>query len=155
MPKSSSAGLLTLLGLLLAHPAAAHDELASLDLAAYRGRVVYLDFWASWCAPCRASFPFMDTLQREERARGLVVIAVNVDTERRLATEFLTETPVDFGIVFDPAGKLAEEWKLAGMPTTVLIGRDGKPRSQRVGFRRADERSLRDAIERLLAEASP
>jgi cytochrome c biogenesis protein CcmG/thiol:disulfide interchange protein DsbE len=155
MPARSYAVLLTLMASLLASPAAAFEELATVDLAAYRGQVVYLDFWASWCAPCRTSFPFMDALQRENRARGLVVIAVNVDTERKLAADFLAETPVDFDIVFDPGGELAEEWHLEGMPTTVLIGRDGKPRSQRVGFRRADEDSLRGTVARLLAESPP
>ncbi len=136
-------------------PALAHEELPTLDLAAYRGKVVYLDFWASWCRPCRDSFPFMDALQRREAERGLVVIAVNVDTERRLASEFLAETPVGFKIVYDPAGALAEQWKLEGMPTTVLIGRDGVARSQRVGFRHADETAVRDEVERLLSEGPP
>jgi thiol-disulfide isomerase/thioredoxin len=151
----TSFALSALLAVLLACPASAHEDLASFDLSAYRGQVVYLDFWASWCAPCRESFPFMDALQREHRSRGLVVIAVNVDTEPRLAAEFLAETAVDFKVAYDPAGKLAERWNLEGMPTTVLIGRDGEPRSQRVGFRRADEKAVREAVLRLLAEEVP
>jgi thiol-disulfide isomerase/thioredoxin len=138
--------------LLLAPPLGAHEDLAALDLATYRGQVVYLDFWASWCEPCRSSFPFMDTLQRRYGSQGLVVIAVNVDTERRLATSFLTETPVGFKIVYDPAGKLAEEWQLQGMPTTVLIGRDGKPLPQHVGFRKLDQAPLEATVVRLLSE---
>ena len=79
------AGAVGSLALLLTFtPAEAHQELPSLDLEAYRGKVVYLDFWASWCAPCRESFPFMDALERELEGRGLVVIAINVDTERAL-----------------------------------------------------------------------
>jgi thiol-disulfide isomerase/thioredoxin len=144
-----------LLAGLLASPARTHENLAALDLDAYRGKVVYLDFWASWCPPCRESFPFMDALERDLGSRGLVVIAVNVDTERRRADQFLAERPVGFKIAYDPAGKLAEHWRLEGMPTTVLIGRDGRPRSQRVGFRRADETAVRDAVMRLLAEEAP
>ena len=148
-------GTLTLFAALLVPPAAAHEELPALDLAAFRGKVVYLDFWASWCQPCRQSFPFMDALEREYGTEGLVVIAVNVDTERRLAAEFLAEHPVSFRIVYDPAGKLAEEWKLEGMPTTVLIGRDGQARSRQVGFRQVDQETLRIAAIRLLAEKTP
>ena len=144
-----------LLAALATGPVPAHEDLASLDLTAYRGKVIYLDFWASWCDPCRESFPFMDRIQREWGGRGLVVIAVNVDTERRLAADFLAATPVDFSIAYDPEGKLAEQWKLEGMPTTVLIGRDGTARSQRVGFRHADETSVREAVARLLAEEAP
>lgn len=148
-------GHLALLAALLATSSAAHEELAALDLAAYSGKVVYLDFWASWCQPCRQSFPFMDALEREYGPQGLVVIAVNVDTERRLAAEFLAENPVSFKIAYDPAGKLAEEWKLEGMPTTVLIGRDGKTRSRQVGFRKIDQETLRTTAARLLAEETP
>lgn len=145
-------GLTFLFAGLLAGQGRAHEDLATLDLEAYRGKVVYLDFWASWCAPCRKSFPFMDELERDLGGRGLVVIAVNVDTQRRLADQFLADTPVRFKVVYDPGGKLAEEWRLEGMPTTVLIGRDGRPRSQRVGFRWSDAKSVREAVERLLTE---
>jgi thiol-disulfide isomerase/thioredoxin len=144
-----------LLAGLLASPARTHESLDALDLDSYRGKVVYLDFWASWCRPCRESFPFMDALERDLGPRGLVVIAVNVDTEQRRADQFLAERPVGFKIAYDPAGKLAEHWRLEGMPTTVLIGRDGRPRSQRVGFRHADETAVRDAVMRLLAEEAP
>lgn len=140
---------------LLGPPAAAYEELAALDLSAYAGQVVYLDFWASWCQPCRASFPYMDGLQAEHGKRGLVVIAVNVDTDRRLAEEFLAETPVGFRIAFDPAGKLAEQWRLEGMPTTVLIARDGKTRFRQSGFRKADEAKLQSRIAQLLDEEAP
>ena len=141
--------------LLLGSPAAAYEELAALDLSVYAGQVVYLDFWASWCQPCRASFPYMDSLQAEHGQRGLVVVAVNVDTDRRLAEEFLAETPVGFRIAFDPAGKLAGQWQLEGMPTTVLIGRDGKTRFRQSGFRKADEAKLQTRVVQLLDEEAP
>ncbi len=152
MRARSSIGVVTLLAALLTSSAAAHENLEHLDLEAYRGKVVYLDFWASWCVPCRESFPFMDQLERDLGSQGLVVVAINVDTERRLADQFLAETPVHFKIFYDPAGALAEQWKVEGMPTTVLIGRDGRPRSQRVGFRRSEAKSVRAAVDLLLAE---
>lgn len=146
-------GLLIAAALALATgPVAAHEDLAQLDLEAYKGKVVYLDFWASWCAPCRRSFPWLDSLDRAHGAAGFVVIAVNVDTDRTLATGFLKEVPVGFKVAYDPKGELAARWQLLGMPSSFLIDRSGKVRSAHQGFRKGDE-ALREAeITRLLAE---
>lgn len=116
----------------LAAPAHASDE---LDLAAYQGKVVYLDFWASWCAPCRRSFPWLNEMRAKYAEHGFVVLAVNVDAERELAEEFLRETPAEFEIIYDPEGKIAEKWGLMGMPSSFIIGRDGEVASSHVGFR--------------------
>ena len=89
-----------------------------LELAQFKGQVVYLDFWASWCAPCRESFPWMNRLQNELGHDGLVVIAVNVDRERADADRFLREHPAHFRIVYDPDGLLAEKFGVRGMPTS-------------------------------------
>lgn len=138
--------------LALAGGATAHEDLAQLDLAAYKGKVVYLDFWASWCTPCRRSFPWLDALDRKHRADGFVVIAVNVDTDRALAAGFLEEVPVGFKVAYDPKGELAAQWRLLGMPSSFLIDRSGKVRSSHQGFRKGDE-ALREAeIAKLLAE---
>lgn len=140
-----------LLGL-AAPTAAAHEDLVALDLAQYKGKVVYLDFWASWCAPCRRSFPWLDALERKHGAEGFVVIAVNVDTERALAAGFLEQVPVGFKVAYDPKGELAARWQLLGMPSSFLIDRSGKVRSTHQGFRKGDE-ALREAeIVKLLAE---
>src|SRR5450631_1845011 len=96
---------------------------AGLDLHAYRGKVVYLDFWASWCGPCRQSFPWLADLLRERESQDLVVIGVNVDKDRALAERFLGETPAAFPIVYDPEGAIASAYKVAGMPTAILIDR--------------------------------
>ena len=90
---------------------------ADLDLSAYRGKVVYVDFWASWCGPCKQSFPWLDGLVREYGAQNFVVIGVNVDKDRNKAERFLTDTPADFPILYDPKGELATAYKVAGMPT--------------------------------------
>jgi thiol-disulfide isomerase/thioredoxin len=87
-----------------------------LDLHAYRGKVVYLDFWASWCGPCRESFPWLAGLLRERASQDLVVIGVNVDKDRALAERFLGETPAAFSIVYDPEGEIASAYKVAGRP---------------------------------------
>jgi cytochrome c biogenesis protein CcmG/thiol:disulfide interchange protein DsbE len=105
-----------------------------LDLSAYKGKVVYLDFWASWCVPCRLSFPFMAELQQTYGARGLVVVAVDVDRNRAAADEFLKQMPPAFRIVYDPAGRIAGQYDFKDMPTTVLVGRDGKNHFVHSGF---------------------
>lgn len=134
----------------LLSPSARSDSL--LDLAAYKGKVVYLDFWASWCAPCRKSFPWMDALQSANLAKGLVVIGVNVDQEHELAERFLDQMSPQFRIVFDPRGTLAELYKVSGMPTSFLIDRHGTVRFKHQGFREEREAQLDAEIGALLAE---
>ncbi len=123
------------------------DDLPSPDL---KGKIVYLDFWASWCGPCRQSFPWMNELQRELGARGLVVVAVNVDHERADANRFLASYPAEFRVLFDPEGKLAERYKVGGMPTSFLIGRDGKIVSTHAGFKQKDADALAATVRRVV-----
>lgn len=127
----------------------------TLDLEAYRGKVVYVDFWASWCGPCRQSFPWMDKLQRAHEKDGLVIIAVNVDQERKLADAFVKDFSPSFRIIHDPAGKLAEAFKVAGMPSAYIIGRDGKPRFRHIGFHKEKIGQYEDEIKSLLNEKNP
>jgi cytochrome c biogenesis protein CcmG, thiol:disulfide interchange protein DsbE len=126
----------------------------SLDLAPYRGKVVYLDFWASWCTPCRRSFPWLDNLVRQLSAQDLVVIGVNVDQSRNLAEQFLNETPAHFPIVYDPRGDLATAYKIVGMPSAVLIDRTGRVRFQHVGFSEKTKDEYEAHVHELLAETS-
>ena len=125
---------------------------AVLDLTALRGQVVFLDFWASWCGPCKKSFPWLTEQQVRYQDKGFVVVAVNVDRDRRAAEHFLEDTPHRFRIVYDPEGKLAKEYDLKGMPSSFLFGRDGKRRFDHVGFRDADKAKLEEQIATLLAE---
>ncbi len=155
--RNSSKRLLTVLGavtlLLLAVASASafaanSDDL--LDLAQFKGQVVYLDFWASWCAPCRESFPWMNRLQGELGHDGLVVIAVNVDRERADAGRFLREHPAQFRIVYDPDGLLPEKFGVLGMPTSFLIDRNGHVQSRHEGFLLRDRDVLRQQIRALV-----
>ena len=114
-----------------------------VDFAALKGKVVYLDFWASWCVPCRQSFPWMTELERKLEKDGFVVVAVNLDQERADAERFLSEFHPAFRVAFDPKGSLAEHYHVSGMPTSVLIGRDGRTLTVHQGFRSKD----RDALE--------
>ena len=111
-----------------------HAATPMFDLSQYRGKVVYLDFWASWCKPCRQSFSWMNAMQQKYSADGLVIVAVNVDEQRSDADEFLREMPASFAIVYDPEGKLAEQYALIGMPSSFLIGKDGTVIQKHEGF---------------------
>jgi len=123
-----------------------------VSLQSLRGKVVYLDFWASWCAPCRQSFPWMQEMQSRYGERGLVVVAVNVDREHAEASRFLTETPVTFVIGYDPEGNAARTMQIKGMPSSFLIGRDGSIVSRHIGFRESDRKPRETEIQALLAQ---
>lgn len=122
----------------------------SLDLASFRGKVVYLDFWASWCAPCRESFPWMNRMQGELAADGLVIVAVNVDRERAAAEQFLASHPARFRVVYDPDGKLPEKFGVRVMPTTFILDRQGHVRSRHEGFLLKNRDSLAQEVRALV-----
>lgn len=122
--------LLALAAFGMALPASA----GSLDVTQYQGKVVYVDFWASWCVPCRKSFPWLNELAKKY-PDDLVVVGVNVDHERSAAMKFLEKYPASFPLVYDPEGKIAAQYELQGMPSSVLIGRDGKIAKRHIGFR--------------------
>jgi thiol-disulfide isomerase/thioredoxin len=124
----------------------------SLDLTGLRGRVVYLDFWASWCIPCREAFPWMRDIQIAYKREGLAVIAVNLDHDRADADRFLKRFQPNFDVQFDPQGVFAEQFKVVGMPTSVLIDRRGMVRFTHIGFRAVDRQTRTDEIRQLLAE---
>lgn len=118
----------------------------TLSLQAYRGQVVYLDFWASWCGPCKQSFPFMNAMQRKYADAGLRVVAVNVDQNVADAQGFLRLVPAEFTVALDPGGVWPRQFAIKGMPSNVLIGRDGRTVSTHQGFKKSDEAKLERAI---------
>lgn len=125
---------------------------SSFDPARYAGKVVYLDFWASWCPPCKHSFPWMKELQARHGAAGFEVVAVNLDKRRDSAMTFLREASPNFRIVWDPEGRIAKEHELKGMPTTILFDRQGRPRATHVGYREKERDAVEAEIQRLLEE---
>lgn len=136
----------------LAPTALASDE--PLDLERFKGKVVVIDFWASWCAPCRQSFPWLNEMQAKYRDRGLVVIGVNVDHERAEADRFLERTPADFRIVYDPDGSIAARYQVPGMPSSYVIGRDGQQAGVHIGFRNGLREQREAELERLLSNGA-
>lgn len=116
------------------------------------GKVVLLDFWASWCEPCRHSFPWMAELQRRYADEGLIVVAVNLDQDRRLAEHFLAATPAAFRIEYDPAGTIATQFGVSAMPMSFLIDRTGRVRARHVGFREAQRPEREASLLKLLEE---
>ena len=123
----------------------------TVALDSLRGRVVYLDFWASWCGPCRASFPWLETMQQRYGGQGLTVVAVNLDKDRRAAEGFLKRYTASFPVAFDPAGRTAVAYGVAAMPTSYLIGRDGGILSTHTGFHPARAAELEARIQEALA----
>lgn len=123
-----------------------------LNLSDFRGKVVYLDFFASWCSPCRASFKWLNEAHDRYSDQGLVVLAINVDKEKELAAQFLKENPAKFRVGFDAEGRVAQTYRIKGMPSAYLIDRKGQMRLAHVGYRNKDKDMLDAEVVRLLAE---
>ncbi len=122
----------------------------ALSLSDYRGKVVYLDFWASWCAPCATALPVLDSFRDEFSADEFQVLAINVDSEPANARRFLTRRPVGYPSVTDPDGRLPAQFEIETMPTSFLIDRKGVIRLVHRGFKKSDVDSLRAEIRKLI-----
>jgi cytochrome c biogenesis protein CcmG/thiol:disulfide interchange protein DsbE len=119
---------------------------APIRLADYRGKVVYLDFWASWCQSCRHSLPWMERLHRGHQPAGLEVISVNIDETPADARAFLKRNPVGFPVIEDSQGTIAALYDVQDLPTSFLVDRDGVLLSIHRGFRTADAPRLDAAV---------
>jgi len=121
-------------------------------LEKHEGDVIYLDFWASWCGPCRKSFPWMNEMQNKYQQQGFTIISINLDAEYDLAMAFLKEHPASFSVVYDPKGITAREYKVKGMPTSYLISRDGQIKKAHTGFFTKKTSIYEDEIKQLLTK---
>lgn len=116
----------------------------------HQGKVIYLDFWASWCVPCRKSFPWMSAMQEQYKSQGFVVLSVNLDANRALADKFLKEIPAPFAVIYDERGVLAKKFKLKGMPSSYLFNRQGELISSHSGFNRKKQQLFEQEIKQAL-----
>ena len=144
--------LLVQLALLPSAPATAAADFALDDFA---GKVVILDFWASWCVPCRRSFPWLNAMHAKHASEGLVVIGVNLDLERAEAERFLHEFPPDFKIIYDDDQVLARQFEVIAMPSSYVIGRDGKVIARHLGFKVKQQADYEATIMRALRNTEP
>jgi len=124
----------------------------TVQLATYKGKVVLVDFWASWCPPCKTSFPALDSLYREYQPRGLEVLAVNLDERRRDAERFLGDHPHRLTVLFDPKGASPVAFGVKGMPSSFLIDKAGNIRFTHMGYSGNMDESYRQEIAQLLME---
>ena len=124
----------------------------NLRLEDHRGEVVMLNFWASWCGPCRQEMPLMDELYSQYKDLGFTILAVNVDENREEAHRCLDKVPVNFPILYDPESSVSELYEVQAMPTTVMIDRDGNARYLHYGYQPGYEDEYEQQIRELVRE---
>jgi len=125
---------------------------ANLRLEEYRGQVVLINFWASWCGPCRQEMPVLDRLHQRYEAAGFAVLGVNVEGVEGPARELLNKVPVTFPVLIDEGQKVSELYALQAMPSTVVIDRDGVVRYVHRGYRPGDEAGYVEMVKQLIGE---
>lgn len=129
------------------------DQGGAFKPADAKGKVLVLDFWATWCGPCKASFPKVDAIYRKHKAEGLEVVAINEDDEHSKVPAFVSETKVSFAIAFDKDGKAAESFGVQTMPSSFVIDRRGVVRYAHSGYHPDDAAQIEAEIAGLLAES--
>ncbi len=153
--------LMLLQAMLFSQPLAAFDAGESLpdftlprldsdtpaSLSDYRGQLVYVDFWASWCGPCRQSMPLYESLFQEFAGQRLQILAINLDEFREDADGFLARHPVSYTVLWDPEGKTPGEWNIKVMPSSFLLDEDGKLLKAWAGFEATHIEEIRDAVQ--------
>ncbi len=128
------------------------DEELELFMQRHHGKIIYLDFWASWCVPCRKSFPWMNNMQEKYETQGFVVISINLDAERSLAKKFLQEVTAEFSVIYDNKGVLAKKFQLKGMPSSYLFNRQGQLISAHNGFNDKKKQLFEQEIQQAIAK---
>jgi len=124
----------------------------NLKLSEMTGNVVLINFWASWCGPCREEMPLLNALHKKYAPLGFTVLGVNVEEDLDGAISFLGHVPVDFPILLDNTNKVSKQYKVVAMPTTVVVDRDGNMRYLHEGYKPGDEKKYRQMIKKLVRE---
>lgn len=117
----------------------------------YQGKLIYVDFWASWCGPCRKSLPILNEIRAQYSNQGFEVVAVNVDEKLEDALKFLEKYPVDYPILLDPKGSMPKAYNIKGMPTAFLVDETGKIIYKHTGFKKRDRKKIEKLINQHLA----
>ena len=123
-----------------------------VSLTQYKGQVVMINFWASWCGPCRQEMPLLESIYKKYNKMGFTMLGVNVEPDSNAANEWLKQTPVSFPILYDKESKVSKMYDVAGMPSTVIIDRTGKLRMVHRGYKPGDENEYLDSIRSLIRE---
>jgi peroxiredoxin len=121
-----------------------------VSLADQKGKVVVLDFWATWCGPCVESMPHLDELNKQMSARGVRIFAVNLRETKQQVEKFLSDQKLGLPVLFDTDGKVGDLFKVQGIPQTVVIGKDGVVRKVMVGYGPGAEGQLKEVVEAAL-----
>lgn len=123
-----------------------------VSLEQLKGQVVMINFWASWCGPCRQEMPLLEKLHAKYKSMGFTMLGVNVEPDTSLAAGFLAKTPVTFPILFDTRSEVSKLYQVAGMPSTVIIDRKGNLRWVHKGYKPGDENAYLDQIRAMVRE---
>jgi len=124
----------------------------TLSLEAQRGKVVMINFWASWCAPCRDEMPLLDEIHDDYKDSDFTLFGINVEQNPEAAHQFLEKVGVSFPILFDSQSQVSRDYHVNAMPTTVMVDRAGQVRYVNRGFRPGDEEKYREQVQGLLEE---
>ena len=124
----------------------------NIKLSELRGEVVMLNFWASWCGPCRKEMPILEKIHKKYKKLGFTLLGVNVEQDTRAAKRYLKDVKVSFPILFDPANKTSKLYNVSAMPTTILIDRNGNKRFLHKGYKSGYENAYKKEIKKLLRE---
>lgn len=154
-----------LIALLLAVPAAASNSTGpapdfqlpalggkQLSLGAFKGQVVMINFWATWCGPCRKEMPLLEQIQKKYAPLGFTMLGVNVEEDTTQMEAFLGDVPVTFPVLLDPANQVSKLYDVAAMPSTVIVDRKGNVRFIHQGYQPGDESRYQDVIRQLIRE---
>jgi len=142
---------------LLAFEKAKDFSLKGLDgkeykLSNFRGKVVVLDFWATWCPPCRASLPFFENIHKKYKDKGLVVVGVSVDMSDRVVKKFVESKGLTYLILLDKDNLVSDLYNVFSIPTTIIIDKNGNIVTKKVGFNKSYERYYEETVKKLLEE---
>jgi thiol-disulfide isomerase/thioredoxin len=127
-------------------------ETKTEDLQNYKGQVIYVDFWASWCGPCAKSFPFLNEMHEQLKGQGLQIVGVNLDENADDAKTFLAKYPASFTVVADVSKQCAKDFEVKAMPSSYLIDRKGVVHHVHLGFKPGEAKELKLLVEKLLSE---